>query len=118
MNIAEIVLQLADLVKEPFDQGEFAFRVLEVYNAPKATLTKLRSGTQNKGEKPIDVLWSRKLYYRAAPAGKVAETLDQLRESKASKTQKPRFLLATDGHEVAAYDTNVNRRSNLALTHF
>lgn len=108
MNIAEIVMQLADLVKEPFDQGEFAFRMLEVYNAPKATLTKLRSGTQNKGEKPSDVLWSRKLYYRAAPVGKVAETLDQLRESKAAKTQKPRFLLATDGHEVAAYDTKTD----------
>ncbi|MEY9634094.1 hypothetical protein ABIF66_002323 [Bradyrhizobium japonicum] len=108
MNIAEIVMQLADLVKEPFDQGEFAFRLLEVYNAPKATLTKLRSGTQNKGEKPSDVLWSRKLYYRPASVGKIAETLDQLRESRAAKTQKPRFLLATDGREVAAYDTKAD----------
>lgn len=108
MNIAEIAMQLADLVKEPFDQGEFAFRLLEVYNAPKATLTKLRSGALNKGEKQSDVLWSRKLYYRAASVGKVAETLDQLRESKAAKTQKPRFLLTTDGRDVAAYDAKAD----------
>jgi hypothetical protein len=108
MNIAEIEMQLADLVKEPFDQGEFAFRFLEIYKAPKATLTKLRSGTQKKGELPTDVLWSRKLYFRTAPDGRVAETLDALRETKATKSQKPRLLLVTDGREVAAYDTKTD----------
>jgi hypothetical protein len=108
MNIAEIEMQLADLVKQPFDQGEFAFQFLEIYKAPKATLTKLRSGTQKKGELPSDVLWSRKLYFRCAPEGKVAETLDALRETKAAKSQKPRFLLVTDGREVAAYDTKTD----------
>lgn len=105
MNIAEIESQLADLVKQPFDRSEFAFQFLEIYKAPKATLTKLRSGAQRKGELPSDVLWSRKLYFRSAPEGKVAETLDALRETKAAKSQKPRFFLVTDGREVAAYDT-------------
>ena len=52
MNIAEIEIQLSELVKQPFDPGEFALRLLEIYNAPKAALTKLRKGTQNKGEQP------------------------------------------------------------------
>jgi hypothetical protein len=52
MNIAEIESQLSELVEQPFDAGEFALRLLEIYNAPKATLTKLRKGTQNKGEQP------------------------------------------------------------------
>lgn len=108
MNIAEIEMQLSELVTQPFDQGEFAFQFLEIYNAPKATLTKLRSGTQNKGEKPGDVLWSRKLFFRIAPVGQVAQTLDLLRGSKATRSQKPRFLLATDGREVATYDTKAD----------
>lgn len=108
MNIAEVESRLADLIQQPFDQSEFAFRFLEIYNAPKATLTKLRSGTQNKGERATDVLWSRKLYFRTAPQGGVAEAMDALRESKATKSLKPRFLLATDGHEVAAYDTKTD----------
>lgn len=108
MNIAEVESRLADLVSQPFDQREFPFRLLEICNAPKATLTKLRSGTQNKGEQPGDVLWSRKLYFRAAPDGQVTETLDVLRGSKATKSQKPRFLLATDGREVATYDTKTD----------
>lgn len=49
MNIAEIETQLNDLVEQPFDASEFPFQLLEIYKAPKATLTKLRKGTQNKG---------------------------------------------------------------------
>jgi hypothetical protein len=108
MNIAEIEIQLSDLVKETFDPSEFAFRLLEIYNAPKATLTKLRTGSQNKGEQAADVLWSRKLYFRPADNGQAAATVDALKESKATKSRKPRFLLATDGREVAAYDTKAD----------
>ncbi len=108
MNIAEIEMRLAELVKEHFDPREFAFRLLEIYNAPKATLTKLRTGSQNKGEQASDVLWSRKLYFRAAADGQATGTLDALKDSKATKGQKPRFLLATDGHEVAAYDAKAD----------
>src|SRR5258706_2489735 len=45
MNIAEIEIQLSELVKQPFDPGEFALRLLEIYNAPKAALTKLPNET-------------------------------------------------------------------------
>jgi len=104
MNIAEIEIQLSDLVEQPFDAGEFAFRLLEIYNAPKATLTKLRKGTQNKGEKRGDLLWSRKLYFRPVGEGQTAQAIDALKDTKATKTQKPRFLIATDGREVSALD--------------
>lgn len=108
MNIAEIEMQLAELVKQPFDQVEFPLGFLEIYNAPKATLTKLRTGTQNKGEQPGDLLWSRKLYFRPCCDREAATTLDALKGSKATKSQKPRFLLATDGREIAAYDAKAD----------
>ncbi len=108
MNIAEIEIQLADLIKEPFDKTEFPLRLLEIYNAPKSTLTKLRSGTQNKGQQAGDVLWSRKLYFRPAAPGHAAAVLDTLKDAKAAKTHKPRFLLSTDGQEVAAYDVKAD----------
>lgn len=104
MNIAEIEIQLNELVEQPFDSSEFALRLLEIYNAPKATLTKLRKGTQNKGEQPGDLLWARKLYFRPAAKGQVAQTLDALKDLKATKSQKPRFLFATDGQEVSTLD--------------
>ena len=108
MNIAEIEMQLAELVREPFDRSGFAFRLLEIYNAPKSTLTKLRKGTQNKGEQQGDVLWARKMYFRRAEEGQTAQTLDALKNAKATKSQKPRFLIATDGREVSALDTKAD----------
>ena len=108
VNIAEIESQLSDLVEQPFDAGEFAFQVLEIYKAPKATLTKLRKGTQNKGERPGDLLWARKLYFRPAATGQTAQTLDALKETKAAKVQKPRFLLSSDGKEVSALDLKID----------
>jgi hypothetical protein len=54
------------------------------------------------------MLWARKLYYRPTDNGQAAATVDALRESKATKSQKPRFQLATDGHEIAAYDTKAD----------
>ena len=50
MNVAEIEMQLAGPVKQPFDQTRFPLRFLEIHGAPKATVTKLRMGTRNKGE--------------------------------------------------------------------
>jgi hypothetical protein len=108
MNIGEIYVQLTELIQSPFHRADFPFLLLEFYNAPKATLTKLRSGTQNKGEQAGDVLWSRKLFFRPAAQGQAAATLDALKEAKATKTHKPRFLLATDGTEVAAYDVKAD----------
>lgn len=104
MNVAEIETQLSDLVEQPFDASKFPFQLLEIYKAPKATLTKLRKGTQNKGEQPGDVLWARKLSFRPALAGQVEQTLDALKDAKATKSQKPRFLFTTDGKELSALD--------------
>jgi hypothetical protein len=108
LNIAEIEMQLADLVKEPFDQSEFAFKFMEIFNAPKATITKLRKGTQNKADLVGDVLWQRKFYYRTAEPGQAALTVDALKERKPAKTNKPRFIIATDGQEFSAFDTKAD----------
>jgi hypothetical protein len=63
----------------------------EIYNAPKATLTKLRTGTQKKDELPGDVLWSRKLYFRVAGDREAAITLDAVRQSKTTNRRSPVF---------------------------
>ncbi|WP_334150407.1 DNA methyltransferase [Hyphomicrobium sp.] len=108
MNIAEIEAQLAELVLEPLNPAEFPLRLLEIYNAPKATLTKLRSGTQNKGEQPGDLLWARKIFFRPAASGEAQATVDALKDAKATPKHKPRFLISTDGVEVVAYDVKAD----------
>lgn len=66
MNIAEIESSLKDLMETPFDADTFIFRLLEIYDAPKATVTKLRQGTTNYAKEPGDLLWKNKLFFRIA----------------------------------------------------
>lgn len=46
MNIAEIESELLSLTKDPFDPSTFIYRLIEIYHVPKATITKLKQGTQ------------------------------------------------------------------------
>ena len=34
MNIAEIGMQLSDLINEPFDRSEFVFQFIKIFNLP------------------------------------------------------------------------------------
>lgn len=108
MNIAEIGMNFSDLVNEDFDRDEFVFRFIEIYNAPKSTLDKLRKGSQNKADLAGDLLWQRKLYFRAAEPGQSSIALDMLKERKPAKKNKPRFIIATDGKEFSALDTKTD----------
>lgn len=75
MNIAEIESSLKELVETPFDADAFIFRFLEIYDAPKATVTKLRQGTTNHAKELGGLLWKNKLFFRIAGKGQVAATL-------------------------------------------
>lgn len=109
MNIAEIESSLKDLVETPFDADTFIFRFLEIYDAPKATVTKLRQGTTNQAKEQGELLWNKKLFFRVAKNGQAAKTVDAMAEDPLSKKHTPRFLLATDGEEVYCNDTKADQ---------
>lgn len=91
MNIAEIEPSLKDLVETPFDADTFIFCLLEIYDAPKATVTKLRQGTTNHAKEPGELLWKNELFFRVAGKRQAAATVDAM----AGKPFRPRewFLL-------------------------
>jgi len=104
MNPTQIESRLAELIKVPFDRDEFIFKFIEVFNVPKASIAKLRSGTTNKAGKKGDLLWKLKLYYSACESGQTAERLDEIKACKSARTHKPHFFITTDGQDVAALD--------------
>jgi hypothetical protein len=100
MNIAEIESELQDLADQPVDPAAFVFRFLEIYDAPKATLTKLKQGSGNHSKEPGDVLWKNKLFFRVAEQGQAANTVESMLADPLLKKHNPRFVFATDGDEV------------------
>lgn len=109
MNVAELEMGLKDLVTQPYDQSEFIYRLMELYNAPSASIKKLKFGGANKADLAGDILWQRKFYFRTAEPGQTALTLDVLKQRKPVKTHKPRFIITTDGKEFSALDTKLDQ---------
>ena len=62
MNIAEIEASLKELVSRSFDPQEFVFDFLRIYDAPKATLTKLRQSHAADLMELGQVIWKKKLW--------------------------------------------------------
>lgn len=103
MNIAEIESALRELVEEPFDPESFVFEFLRIYDAPKATVTKLRQAQAGDLLQTGEVVWKKKLWFQPTPKGKAAAAIDAM--SADPGKQAPRFLVATDGVEFYARDT-------------
>lgn len=104
MNVAEIEIQLKELAEEGFDPASFPFRFIECFDAPKATVTKLRQGSMNKAKVDGEVLWHKKLYFRVADEGEAADALDAMAADPLVKKHTPRILLTTDGKEFSILD--------------
>jgi hypothetical protein len=115
MNIAEIESSLRDLVEVPFDPDNFIYRFLEIYGAPKATITKLRQASTGDLISDNLVVWKKKLFFRTAPQGKAAVTVDEMALAPRIKKDAPHFLISTDGVEFYALDLKADQTRDLAL---
>ena len=121
MNIAEIESELKSLVEKPFDPATFPFRLLEIYDAPKATVTKLKQGSTNQAiargaaSKPHDLLWKAKLFFRVSASGQAAVAVDEMVDDPLTKRHSPRLLLATDGVDLYCRDMKLDQRLDIAF---
>lgn len=112
MNTIEIEKQLdllvADVLARNCSLHEFPFRLMEAYEASRNEVNKLRM-KHPKGLVDADILWPKKLLYRAAQKGEVQNTVTSLKASLIGKKGRaaknaPRFVMSTDGEEFLAVD--------------
>jgi hypothetical protein len=102
MNPTEISDALDAIAARSFDAATFGGAFAEATDNPRATVSKLRSGSINKSDLPGGMLHNRKFHFAPAEPGAVAQTLDALRASRRTATHKPAILIATDGETVSA----------------
>ena len=108
MNSAEIEMKLADIVEAQFNQEAFIFQFMEVFDPPKATMTKLKNAAQENPQPGSDLLWPRKLHFRTAESGQTARVIDTLKFEDIPKSKAPRFVMATDGKEFSLFDKKLD----------
>ena len=104
MYIADIEEAVSRIAAAPFDRASFAFDLIAAYDAPPATVTRIRNNTQNATDVEGGVLWRQKLHILVCDRGQVEAALDRLRASRATTSQRVQFIAATDGVEFAARD--------------
>ncbi|MCM3420148.1 class I SAM-dependent DNA methyltransferase [Sphingopyxis alaskensis] len=107
--IEEALDQLvADVASGACTLHDFPFRVMEAFDASRNEVTKLRM-KHPAGLAASDILWPKKLLFRAADTGQVQNTIEELKASLigkkgAASKNAPRFLMSTDGDEFLAVD--------------
>jgi hypothetical protein len=102
MNAVEIEAALSDLSVEPFDAQEFPYQFLAAFGNKEVALKRLRTGNNNTSDLPNGVLLRNNIHLATCEVGKVAETLQSLRQSPATVKAKAKFILATDGETLDA----------------
>ncbi|XZT12940.1 class I SAM-dependent DNA methyltransferase [Acinetobacter baumannii] len=104
MNAVEIEAAVSELAEKPFDAQEFAYDFLSAFGNKETTIKKLRAGQSNFSNIRNGVLQRNYIHIAVCEQDSVSQTLNALRESKATEKAKAKFILATDGINLQAED--------------
>lgn len=105
MAITEIEDRITDIINQG-NPDEFIYDFLSVYDFPKATITKLRKGTNNLATESGAVYLKNRLYYQQVAAdGNLMQHFADLKQKVNQLGAKPRYMMVTDFKNVLAEDT-------------
>jgi len=104
MKSAEIAINIQNLIKNRPANEEFIYELLLAYGSPKSGITLLKKGTRNLAKNPDEVLWKNKVYFKPVETQSLLDAMEELKKSPLTKTNKPRFLVATDFKQILAID--------------
>ena len=118
LYISDIEEAVSKIAAEPFNAETFPFDFITAYDAPPATVTRIRNGSQNATDLDGGLLWRQKLHLLVCKPGQVEASIQLLAASRATERQKAQFLLATDGIEVAARDLRADDATFFSFEQF
>ncbi|MGV1048178.1 MAG: DNA methyltransferase [Solirubrobacterales bacterium] len=104
MTLREIEERVAAL--KSLDGGEFLFELLRAYGIPKASITRLRTGSYNRSEQEGEYLWREKVYFRSldCPDEELYALVDAARTEERVRRERPRFVIARNRSKLVAAD--------------
>ena len=104
LSPSEIYENFDALAQQKLVGGEFGLALMEAVGAPRATITKLKDEAATGS-----FSWTRMLRFETVALGDADRTLERMKAeaASASKTKRPRLLVAYDGEGIAAHDTKI-----------
>lgn len=104
MNLREIEERVAAV--EPRPGVEYLSDLLLAYGLPRASVSRLMSGTYDKAGTADEKLWKGKVYFRYTngPDEALYEHIDAARADERVVKHRPRFLIVKNDHRLLAGD--------------
>lgn len=102
MAITEIEDHISNIISQD-NHDQFIYDFLSVYDFPKATITKLRKGTNNLAKEPGEVYLKNRLYFKQTNTNLMQSFVD-VKEKVNDLGSKPRYIMVTDFKNVLAED--------------
>ena len=103
MSITDYEDKIKEIVEKE-DHGQFIYDFLSVYEKiSKATITKLRKGSNNLSKVPGEVYLKNKLFFKETK-GRVMQTYSDLEDRIDEIKSKPRYIVVTDYKQLLAKD--------------
>lgn len=103
MAITEIEDRISDIINQD-NHEQFIYDFLNIYDFPKATITKLRKGTNNLAKAPGEVYLKNRLYFKQTDSNLMQSFVD-VKDKVEQLGSKPRYIMVTDFKNVLAEDT-------------
>jgi hypothetical protein len=119
MTLSKIIANLAKLT-DAIQPNEFIYDFLTAFGTPKATISRLKSGDLNLAKKDGCTLLKAKVYFEPLQPDLLksytpAEAIQSAQRTRQIMGNKPRFLIATDFQNLAAFDTRKNETATFPI---
>ena len=114
MNIEKIEESLQSLV-ENLSQDTLIYDLLLAYGQPKSSVTRLQKGTYNLLKGTGDILWKKKLFFRAETEKNLYGLIDSKKNDPTITKHKPRFIIVTDFKTLLSIDTKTEDTLDIQL---
>lgn len=114
MNIAQIEANLQKLVQSVSNES-FIYDLLLAYGLPKASITRLQKGGMNLSKTEGEIIWKKKLIYKAVKNDDVHRVITELKADERLTKHDPRFIIVTDFETLLAIDRKTSDTLDINL---
>lgn len=104
MSVIELEDKVIDIVNKD-NHSNFIYDFLSVYNIPKATITRLKSGNQNLTKRDGEIHLKNRLWYKKTDDNKIFDAFVEVEDQVKELSAKPRYIIVTNFTNLLAKDT-------------
>lgn len=106
MDLNKLEQDINSIVKD-VNRDEFIYELLQAYDFPKSSITRLKKGDYNKSKNESEILWKKNIFFKVEEKEDLHLTIDEAQKDPAILKHNPRFIIVTDFDRLLAVDTRI-----------